>query len=111
MNIHIKKQAEEAWNVVLKAIRDIGGYKSVQFEDPAIPLTISCLGGWITLCNTLTVRSMGITEKEFKRNYQNISKLKEIKNFPHCVGIFEAHNGIVEKIEIVRCGYLREVNK
>lgn len=40
-----------AWSKVLRAMRLIGGYQSVEWDDPAIPFAIdSVAGGWNSLC-------------------------------------------------------------
>ena len=40
-------QSTEAWVVVHKAVRRIGPYDSVRFDDPAIHSVIHAFGGWV----------------------------------------------------------------
>ena len=42
-------EAQEAWNRVLRAIKRIGRYESVDFG-PAANVAVRALGGWIKLC-------------------------------------------------------------
>lgn len=51
-----------AWSKAEKAIRRIGPYQDVVFDDPIIHLVISDMGGWIQLCE------IGDDELPFKRN-------------------------------------------
>ena len=41
-----------AWVIVEKAIRHVGAYDSVRFNDPIIHSAIEGMGGWVKLCET-----------------------------------------------------------
>jgi len=43
-------QATIAWTEVDKAVRTIGNYQSVQFDDPVTHSVIQAMGGWSELC-------------------------------------------------------------
>lgn len=57
-----------AWVKVMKAMRQIGGSKTVVFDDAVIHAVIADLGGWIRLCR-MTERELGFYQKEFERLY------------------------------------------
>lgn len=47
------QQGVLAWDTVLKAIRSLGGYVSVEWDDPAIPAAIDAVASsWVALCDT-----------------------------------------------------------
>lgn len=39
-----------AWQVVVRALEDIGAYSNVEFSDGAVAAAIEGLGGWVDLC-------------------------------------------------------------
>ncbi len=45
-----RTQALRAWSRVVTAIREVGGYESVVFDDPIIHAVIRDMDGWIRLC-------------------------------------------------------------
>jgi len=61
-------QALRAWSKVEEAIRSVGGYASVVFDDPIIHVVIEEMGGWIRLCQTL-VKDLPFRANEFKKYY------------------------------------------
>jgi hypothetical protein len=46
-----KQRALDAWSQVESAIRHIGRYSSVAFEDHVIHVVIQKMGGWVKLCS------------------------------------------------------------
>jgi len=47
------QQAVLAWDTVLKAVRSLGGYVSVKWDDPVIPAAIEAVAqSWVGLCDT-----------------------------------------------------------
>lgn len=61
-------QALRAWSKVEDAIRRVGGYASVVFDDPIIHVVIDHMGGWIRLCQTL-LNDLPFRAVEFKKHY------------------------------------------
>lgn len=53
-----------AWGRVLEAMQLVGGYRSVDFADPAIHAAIEDLGGWPAICAT-TTNDLPFTQKRF----------------------------------------------
>ena len=60
--------ASQAWTAVLAAIRSIGSYGDVTFEDPLIPTVVTDMGGWILLCS-LTQETLLYRQSDFERRY------------------------------------------
>lgn len=58
-----RSQALQAWSRVLSAMRDVGSYTSVIFDDPVIHAVIQDMGGWVQLCQ--------VREKELPFREQN----------------------------------------
>jgi hypothetical protein len=61
-------QALRAWSKVLRAIRGVGAYRTVVFDDPLIHVVICDMGGWQALCAML-VDEEPFRAKEFERRY------------------------------------------
>lgn len=53
-------QSELAWTKVDKAIRSVGPWQSITFDDPIIHQVVNDMGGWVALC------SIGAQEQPFK---------------------------------------------
>ena len=58
-----------AWSKVEKAIRRVGPYSDVVFDDPIIHLVISDMGGWIQLCEA-SEDELPFKRNEFEKRYQ-----------------------------------------
>jgi hypothetical protein len=74
-------RAIKAWNKVLWAIRHIGAWDSVQFDDHKIHAVIIDMGGWTQLCRRNT-NDLPFLAREFERLYCiEITEGREI--YPH----------------------------
>lgn len=61
-------QALRAWSKVNKAIRHIGSYQSVVFDDARIHAVIDDMGGWIYFCRA-DEHQLPFQAKEFQKRY------------------------------------------
>lgn len=61
-------RASIAWTKVDKAIRSVGVYPSVVFDDPVIHLVIEDMGGWIKLGNQ-TEKEWPFIARDFEKRY------------------------------------------
>lgn len=94
-------KALRAWMQVLKAIKDVGYYKSVEFSDPAISQCVQHLGGWMWLCSQ-EIKEMPFVEKRFLESYRTI--IKRGDSIGHrLIGFIEAKNRAK--------GYLQDIPK
>lgn len=90
-----------AWAAVRKAIRSVGAYRTVQFDDPITTASIHAMGGWVELCDTLSDQ-MQWKEKEFARHYESICKTG-IGNTGLLYGICDQQNmrdGLLQQAEV-----------
>lgn len=85
-----KDQGLLAWEKVYKAIRSVGSYQSVRFDDQAIHSCIELMGGWPMLCQS-RVDEMKWKQKEFEALYKVMVKRGDHK--PCLPGIAELQNG------------------
>lgn len=87
-----KTRAMLAWSKVDKAIRLIGSYESVVFDDEVIMFTIESMGGWMKICSTKE-DEMPFVRNEFVTRYSSSSK-KPLEDYPRkLVGVLESKNG------------------
>jgi hypothetical protein len=86
-------RAALAWEVVLRAISEIGGYKSPDFDDPYINGTIKILGGWVSLCDQKIDEQDRFTRANFCKTYAGLLRtgLSDELAAP-LIGISEKHN-------------------
>jgi hypothetical protein len=62
-------QAKIAWGKVMQAIRRVGAYGDVVFDDPLIHLAITDQGGWPKVCRT-NIDDISYTEHAFCDSYR-----------------------------------------
>ncbi len=80
-----------AWAKVDRAVRMVGTYQSVAFDDPAINAVLQDMGGWIAL-GTKSEDEWPFVAKEFENRYRGY-RLRGEFEFPKWLpGIAEAHN-------------------
>ena len=82
-----------AWTKIEKAMKDIGGYESIVFDDPVILMVIRHLGGWIKLCQTKTHERPFIIQ-QFAKLYQYYERHPEADSSTYLCGIFEHENDL-----------------
>lgn len=63
--------ALEAWSTVDRAVRYVGTYRSVAFQDPIIHKVIQDMGGWVALGNKKE-DEWPFVAKEFQTRYRGI---------------------------------------
>lgn len=85
-------QGMRAWAKVDRAIRSVGQYQSVVFDDPLIHVVIDDMGGWVALCTT-TVEQLPFRAREFERSYAAWKLRREVPTYPaRLIGRSEAEN-------------------
>lgn len=81
-----------AWAKVDKAMREVGSYADVVFDDPLIHRVIHDMGGWIAL-GTKSDDEWPFIAKEFGNRYQGYRVRSERPSYPpKLMGLFTAHN-------------------
>lgn len=87
-------QGMQAWSRVDKAVRRVGPYQSVVFDDAVVHRVIDEMGGWIKLCNTPSEEDYKFQGLEFSRRYRAyVIAGGAGSDYPrHLIGMTEAEN-------------------
>jgi len=75
-----EQRALTAWLKVSDAIRRVGSYSSVAFDDPIIHAVIASQGGWIKLCSTPD-HQLPFRAKAFQTHYQALCQ-RPLTHYP-----------------------------
>lgn len=84
-------RALSAWAKVEDAIRRVGPYQTVVFDDPRTMAAIEEMGGWIKLCD-VTDRDLPFKGNEFKKRYQGYISRPPERHPSKLLGMSEATN-------------------
>lgn len=85
--------ALQAWTKVDRAVRMVGTYQSVCFDDPAINAVIADMGGWVAL-GLKQEKDWAFVAKEFETRYRGYRMKGKLETYPRLlVGIAQSHNG------------------
>lgn len=63
-----------AWDSMVAAISEVGGYRSITFEDPAITASVRALGGWERICSAESEELHKWLRKDFERVYPTFAR-------------------------------------
>lgn len=81
-----------AWAKVDRAVRSVGTYESVAFDDPLIHRVIHEMGGWVGI-GQKSEDEWPFVAKEFENRYRSYAMRGEVPDYPPVlIGISEAHN-------------------
>jgi len=87
-----KSKALIAWHKVDKAIRQIGAWTSVMFDDALIHKVISDMGGWCELCK-VDDKEYPFRQKDFLTRYQSYLLRNDVGDYPRLLtGIADQQN-------------------
>ena len=90
-------RALQAWAKVDRAVRVVGTYRSVAFDDALIHRVIHDMGGWVGF-GTKTEDEWPFVAKEFENRYRGFSMRNERPEYPpRLIGISEASNRVEGK--------------
>lgn len=85
-------KAEIEAGKVVEAVRSVGAYRSVVFDDPVTMAVISrAFGGWVRLCQNMTDREEKFFRREFKQAYGSYSR-QGIREGGALLGLSESQN-------------------
>lgn len=87
-----KTKALLAWTKVMSAIKMVGMYNSIVFDDALIHAVIRDMGGWQKLCITKN-DDFSFVGKEFQNRYRWFVNQKPTCHPSHLIGIAESKNG------------------
>lgn len=87
-------QGMRAWVKVEQALRCVGAYQTVVFDDPLIHAVVTDLGGWTKLCQT-PVDEMPFVARDFERRYAAYRTHRDRPPYPaKLIGIAEHENAL-----------------
>jgi hypothetical protein len=82
-----------AWSKVDRAVRSVGQYASVVFDDALIHRVIDDMGGWVKLCSCPSEDDFVFVAKEFQTRYRGFSVRSETPDYqPVMIGLAQAQN-------------------
>ena len=88
-----QSNSQRAWALVDRAVRTVGPYRTLVFDDPITMRVIDDMGGWIHLCSH-TDEDYTFRANEFGKRYQSYSQLQHLDYHPNkLIGITESSNG------------------
>lgn len=82
--------ALQAWAKVDRAVRQVGTYSSVAFDDGLIHYVIAQMGGWIAL-GQKTEQEWPFLRNQFVTLYRG-ARMRSVEHPSHLIGICEAEN-------------------
>jgi hypothetical protein len=90
-------QAAIAWAKVEGAIRTVGPYQSVVFDDPIIHAALDAYGGWEKVCNVPSEDELPFVGKAFQTLYKGLraqNMMAGVRYSPVLHGIAARENGV-----------------
>lgn len=102
------QRAALAWGVANQAVRVIGPYRSVVFDDPVLNATLARLGGWVWFCD-IPERELPFKRKEFEQVYTALWNTGvHAEDTRPLTGLFARENSLQgqreDKPALVSCG-------
>ena len=97
-----KQKALDAWSKVENAIRQVGRYNSISFDDQLIHFVIKKMGGWIKLCSYTTYQMPTIAH-DFIKEYTDC-----LQNLPDDIPQFI--KGVFDQGDIVKIDQINSVD-
>lgn len=83
-----ESKALEAWSDVTRAIKSIGKYESVIFDDLLTNHVVEQMGGWVSMCK-MTEREEPFKYREFEKRYARATKYQPSKFPNRLCGLFD----------------------
>jgi len=88
-----KDQASLAWSKVDRAVRTVGTYSDVAFDDALIHRVIQDMGGWVQIGNK-SDDDWPFVAKEFETRYRGYKMRDEVPEYPRkMIGMASSQNG------------------
>lgn len=70
--VDLETRSNAAWEGLLTAIRQVGGYSTVSFDDAAVTATVRSLGGWVALTEKTTEELTRFVRPQFIQTYKSL---------------------------------------
>lgn len=82
-----------AWTKVANAIRLVGPYRSIVFDDPLIHVVLAEMSGWVHVCSTPTMEALPFVARDFEARYRSHASRQSVPQYqPVMIGMAEAAN-------------------
>lgn len=82
-----------AWSKAERALRQVGTYETVAFDDPIIHAVLNDMGGWISF-GQVQEKELPFFQKEFETRYRGYRVRGRLEHYPaKLIGIADATNG------------------
>jgi len=97
----LEDQAQFQVDIVLNAIKRVGGYQSVKFKDTITNTVINyCFGNWTKLCEELKENEEKWFRKDFIKYYQSYYRqnIRSDELLPGFISIGNKQNGYIDYI-------------
>ncbi|MEK9810206.1 MAG: DUF6475 domain-containing protein [Candidatus Nanopelagicales bacterium] len=109
VTVDAETRAVAAWEGVLETIRKVGGYSTIQFDDPAVTATIRAMGGWVRLTEQPTEELVRFVRPQFLQTYKALAATGvRAESAEPLIGLLDADNlrkGIDPEVpHVVRLG-------
>jgi hypothetical protein len=86
-----ESRSMQAWSKVERAVRVVGPYQTVVFDDPVIHRVLSDMGGWVGF-GSIEDKEMPFKANEFNKRYLGYSMRTDLQYPRKLIGIAEVHN-------------------
>lgn len=107
-------QGQIAWSKVDRAVRTVGPYADVAFDDPIIHRVIQEMGGWVMICGK-EEKEWPFVAKEFVTRYQAYKMTGETPDHaPYLTGIASSqntHSGQQNRLEVRLLGNVEKARQ
>lgn len=80
-----------AWTKAMRAVSEVGAYRSVDFDDSLVSVVIRDMGGWPAFCGG-DVDELGYRQNEFVTRYRGYATRGELLPSTYLPGIVELQN-------------------
>lgn len=85
------ERSAQAWNMLVGAIKHIGPYRDVVFDDPTIHAIVANEGGWLKVCD-MSEEDLKFMQARFNKQYVGYVSRREF-NYPQMLkGITNSEN-------------------
>lgn len=104
--------AMSAWSKVERAVRSVGQYVSIVFDDPLIHRVVEDMGGWVKMASCPSEDDFIFVGKEFQNRYRGFAMRSERPDYPAgLIGLAQATNREQGKVATVSYRLLGDAEK
>lgn len=103
----VEDRSAVAWSAIKRAVARVGGYHSIDFDDPLITATVRALGGWERICNTEAGEQFDVwLRRDFERLYASLQRTgidaTETQPLPGLIDVMNAATGHDDRSPVKR---------